>query len=52
MLRDVLRDALTLLVMIALVILLCCAAWLGATDRLRLHPRPVIEVGMVTGDRQ
>jgi hypothetical protein len=38
--------------MIALVILLCCAAWLGATDKLRLHPHPVVEVGMFTGDRQ
>jgi len=45
MLRDVLRDAITLLVMIALVVLLCCAAWLGASERLRIHPRPVVEVG-------
>jgi hypothetical protein len=52
MLRDVLRDALTLLVMFALVVLLCCAAWLGATDKLRLHPHPVVEVGMFTEDRQ
>src|SRR3954464_4482108 len=52
MLREVIRDALTLVVMIALVILLCCAAWLGATDKLRLHPHPVAEVGRVIGDRQ
>lgn len=52
MLRDALRDALTLLAMLALVVLLCCAAWLGATDKLRLHPQPVVEVGMFTGDQQ
>jgi len=45
MLHDVIRDAITLLVMIALVVLLCCAAWLGATERLGIHPRPVVEVG-------
>ena len=52
MLREVIRDAITLLAMLALVILLCCAAWLGATDKLRLHPHPVVEVGMFTGGQQ